>query len=49
MKEVSYFLGFSDPFHFSKFFKNETGTNFTEFKEYSLAIVDDDREYSNFK
>ncbi len=43
VKEVAYFLGFSDPCHFSKFFKNETGTNFTEFKEHSLASVDDDR------
>jgi len=33
MKETAYFLGFEDLAHFSKFFKNATGTNFTNFKK----------------
>ncbi len=32
MKEVAYKLGFDDSYHFSKYFKNATGINFTEFK-----------------
>ncbi|HEY4287404.1 MAG TPA: AraC family transcriptional regulator [Puia sp.] len=32
MKEIAYHLGFSDSAHFSKFFKNTTGMNFTDFK-----------------
>lgn len=32
MKEIAYELGFSDSSHFSKFFKNNTGINFTCFK-----------------
>lgn len=32
MKEVSYLLGFDNYAHFSKFFKNNTGMNFTSFK-----------------
>lgn len=32
MKEVAYFLGFNDYAHFSKFFKNNSGMNFTCFK-----------------
>jgi AraC family transcriptional regulator, transcriptional activator of pobA len=32
MKEVAYLLGFNDYAHFSKFFKNNSGTNFTCFK-----------------
>jgi AraC-like DNA-binding protein len=31
-KEIAYRLGFDDPGHFSKFFKNETGESFSEFK-----------------
>lgn len=31
MKEVAYDLGFSDVSHFSKFFKNNSGANFTHF------------------
>jgi AraC family transcriptional regulator, transcriptional activator of pobA len=31
-KEIAYRLGFDDPSHFSKFFKNETGESFSEFK-----------------
>jgi AraC-like DNA-binding protein len=32
MKEVAYSLGFGDTAHFSKLFKNETGSNFTDFR-----------------
>ena len=32
MKEVAYLLGFNDYAHFSKFFKNNSGMNFTSFK-----------------
>ncbi|MDJ1482671.1 helix-turn-helix domain-containing protein [Cytophagaceae bacterium YF14B1] len=32
MKEVAYELGFTDYAHFSKFFKNNSGMNFTAFK-----------------
>lgn len=32
MKEIAYGLGFLDPSHFSKYFKNITGENFTDFK-----------------
>ena len=31
-KEVAYYLGFEDPAHFSKFFKNCTGISFSEFR-----------------
>jgi AraC family transcriptional regulator, transcriptional activator of pobA len=37
MKEVGYRLGFDDPAHFSKFFKMNTGLNFTEYKKQILA------------
>ncbi len=33
MKEIAYYLGFDDIAHFSKFFKNTSGTNFTSFKK----------------
>lgn len=33
MKEIAYFLGFYDMAHFSKFFKNTTGINFSDFKK----------------
>jgi YesN/AraC family two-component response regulator len=32
MKEIAYSLGFIDPAHFSKYFKNIAGINFTEYK-----------------
>jgi AraC-like DNA-binding protein len=32
-KEISYNVGFNDPAHFSKFFKNITGQSFSAFKE----------------
>jgi AraC family transcriptional regulator, transcriptional activator of pobA len=38
MKEVAYHLGFDDMAHFSKFFKNASGSSFTEFKK-NLAIA----------
>lgn len=31
-KEIAYQLGFDDPSHFSKFFKNETGESFSDFR-----------------
>jgi len=33
MKEIAYHLGFDDVAHFSKFFKNVSGSNFTDFKK----------------
>lgn len=33
MKEIAYALGFNDMAHFSKFFKNNSGINFTNFKK----------------
>ena len=33
MKSIAYNLGFDDLAHFSKFFKNTTGTKFTDFKK----------------
>ena len=33
MKEVAFHLGFNDMAHFSKFFKNVSGLNFSEFKK----------------
>lgn len=38
MKEVAYHLGFSDSAHFSKFFKNTTGMNFTDFKKEKFSM-----------
>jgi AraC family transcriptional regulator, transcriptional activator of pobA len=37
MKMVAYALGFEDPSHFSKFFKNAAGLNFSEFKKKSYV------------
>jgi AraC family transcriptional regulator, transcriptional activator of pobA len=36
IKEIGFELGFDDPSHFSKFFKNCTGKSFTEFKEIAV-------------
>lgn len=33
LKEIAYKLGFIDPSHFSRYFKNSSGTNFTDFKK----------------
>jgi YesN/AraC family two-component response regulator len=38
MKEIAYYLGFYDIAHFSKFFKNTTGKNFSDFKKESYII-----------
>ncbi len=38
MKEVAWYLGFSDIAHFSKFFKNATGTTFTDFRKECVVI-----------
>jgi AraC-like DNA-binding protein len=38
MKEVAFSLGFDDYLHFSKFFKNNSGMNFTHFK--SMVLTD---------
>lgn len=39
MKEIAYYLGFSDSAHFSKFFKNTTGMNFTDFKKEKFSVA----------
>lgn len=39
MKEVAWYLGFSDIAHFSKFFKNATGMTFTDFRKECLVIT----------
>jgi YesN/AraC family two-component response regulator len=33
MKEIAFYLGFNDMAHFSKYFKNVSGLNFSEFKK----------------
>ncbi|HJT72955.1 MAG TPA: helix-turn-helix domain-containing protein, partial [Chitinophaga sp.] len=38
MKEVAWYLGFSDIAHFSKFFKNTTGTTYSDFKRECLIV-----------
>lgn len=38
MKEVAWYLGFSDIAHFSKFFKNATGITFSDFKKECFVI-----------
>jgi AraC-like DNA-binding protein len=37
MKEIAYELGFSDTAHFSKFFKNFAGKNFSDFKRQNIG------------
>ncbi|MEP6748863.1 MAG: helix-turn-helix transcriptional regulator [Bacteroidota bacterium] len=41
MKEIAYYLGFMDISHFSKYFKNATGSNFSDFKKerYRMQIA----------
>ena len=39
MKEIAYDLGFETPAHFSKFFKNYVGTNFSAFKRYDARVL----------
>ena len=36
IKEIGYSLGFDDPSHFSKFFKNNAGISFQDFKESTI-------------
>ncbi|WP_159470394.1 helix-turn-helix domain-containing protein [Dyadobacter sp. 3J3] len=38
MKEVSFLLGFDDTSHFSKFFKNQSGICFSNFKKHSESV-----------
>ncbi len=38
MKNIAYDLGFYDMAHFSKFFKNTTGMNFTDFKKKDMVL-----------
>lgn len=38
MKEIAYALGFEDVAHFSKYFKNASGINFTDFKKDAAAM-----------
>ena len=39
MKEIAYFLGFCDMAHFSKFFKNTAGMNFSDFKKEKFVLA----------
>jgi AraC family transcriptional activator of pobA len=39
MKEIAYYLGFEDPAHFSKYFKNFSGLNFRDFKRASFTFI----------
>ena len=36
-KEIGYDLGFEDPSHFSKFFRNATGQSIIEFRDVILV------------
>jgi YesN/AraC family two-component response regulator len=38
MKEIAYDLGFDDLSHFSKFFKNKSGGNFSSFKRERMTM-----------
>ena len=38
MKEIAFHLGFGDPYHFSKFFKNSSGVNFSSFKKEHRSV-----------
>lgn len=40
MKEIAYSLGFEDIAHFSKFFKNLSGLNFTSYKKTAMRSVE---------
>lgn len=40
MKEVAYALGFNDCMHFSRFFKTNSGVNFTSFKKSKGEFID---------
>ncbi|SHL09505.1 AraC-type DNA-binding protein [Chitinophaga jiangningensis] len=41
MKEISYALGFDDLAHFSKFFKNNAGVNFSDFRLHHIHDTSD--------
>ncbi len=36
MKEIAYYLGFDDSYHFSKYFKNVSGSNFSDFRKQTM-------------
>ena len=38
LKQIAYYLGFWDPAHFSKYFKNSSGVSFTDFKKQSCQM-----------
>ena len=38
MKEIAYYLGFMDISHFSKYFKNATGINFSDYKKERFVL-----------
>lgn len=38
-KQIAWYLGFDDTAHFSKFFKKETGRNFTDFKKEKVVVT----------
>jgi AraC-like DNA-binding protein len=40
MKEIAYSLGFEDIAHFSKFFKNLSGSNFTSYKKTAMRSIE---------
>jgi AraC family transcriptional activator of pobA len=40
MKEIAYSLGFEDIAHFSKFFKNLSGSNFTSYKKTAMKSIE---------
>jgi AraC-like DNA-binding protein len=39
MKEIAYYLGFSDLAHFSKFFKLTTGKNFSDMRKERVTLA----------
>ena len=47
IKEVAYYLGFTDTAHFSKFFKNTTGKNFSDFKKESKRYEITDKKHES--
>ncbi|MBL0742688.1 helix-turn-helix domain-containing protein [Chryseolinea lacunae] len=53
MKQIAYDLGFNDASHFSKFFKNFSGVNFTRFKKGSphafVSSVNHDTQLSSLQ
>jgi AraC-like DNA-binding protein len=41
VSESAYSLGFSDPFHFSKTFKKETGLSPAHYRKLKIAVASD--------